>query len=241
MLTTNDILNDLDTNCIYEYFLDLEHGYFYTSGSRINLYGDKRRWAIVFEKSGFGNRSGQAEIVLNYFGNCLVNPTKAGLDEQFISNTNYITLIDDEFERIAEGFELVSLDAKTINIRGKEIPIEQDFKKYRERGILTQDFDNPNNQIDFPSLVRYLDEDYPELFRATNEELGVFLPLDLPFIMSIDKWFHTRIKEYGGPNPSENETFQLIAEILVSGDRAKWKPKIEANNDWRNWPKAGGL
>ena len=242
MYTTKDILTDLDSNAIYEFFLDLEHGYYFTSGSRINLFADKERWAIVFEKSGFGNRSGRAEIVLNYFGNCLVNPPKAGLNNQFITNTNFIVLIDNEdFEKIADGFELVSKDAQTIKVRGQDIPIEQNISEYKKKGIEIQDFDNPSNQIDFPSLIRYLDEENNELFRATDEELCALLPADLPFLMRIDEWHHTRIKEYGGPNPSKNETFQLIAKILVAKDTSLWKLTLQPNNDWRNWPEAGGL
>jgi hypothetical protein len=241
MYTMKEILSDLDNNALYEYFLDLEHGYFYTSGSRINLFGNKKDWAIVFEKTGFGNRSGKAEIVLDYMGNCITNPTNAGLDSQFITNTYSIELIAEEFDCIAEGFELVSKSVESISIRNKILPVEQKMEEYQKIGIDIQDFDNPENQIDFPSLVRYLDENHPNLFRATEEELRTFLPVGLPLIMKIDNWFHTKINAYGGPKPSENETFQMIAEILVSKDITKWRPEMQPNNNWRNWPEAGEL
>jgi hypothetical protein len=35
--------------------------------------------------------------------------------------------------------------------------------------------------------------------------------------------------------------FQLIAEVLASLDMSKWNPKKKPNNDWQNWPNAGGL
>ena len=106
--TEKDILNDLDSNGNYEYFLDLEHGYFHTSGSRINLFADEKRWAIVFEKSGFGNRSGMAQIIIDYMGNCITNRPELRLTPEFITSTIYIDLIGDEFTRIEEDFELIS-------------------------------------------------------------------------------------------------------------------------------------
>ncbi len=90
-----------------------------------------------------------------------------------------------------------------------------------------------------------IDEENRELFRATDAELRTCIPKDLPRIMSIDQWHH---KEYGyyegqiiGTKPSNYETYQLIAEILVTKDTTKWKPTLEPTNDWRNWPEAGGL
>ena len=237
-----DILKALDDEGVYNFFLDLEAGYFYTAGSRINLYGDKSRWAIVFEKSGFGNRSGRAEIELNYYGNCLLNLDRAGYEDRYICNSKYLTLITGEaFAKIEEDFELVSKKATGVNVRNIELPIEQDIDKYKAKGIETQDFDNPNNLIDFQSLVRYLDEMNPESLRATNEELRTSIPNDLPLLLKIDSWHHKSYSEHGGAKPSSYETFQLIADVLVTKDVNTWKPTLEPNNDWRNWPEAGSL
>ena len=237
-----DILKALDDEDVYNFFLDLEAGYFYTAGSRINLYADKSRWAIVFEKSGFGNRSGRAEIVLNYFGNCLLNLDRAGYEDKYICNSKWLTLITGEaFKKIEEGFELVSKKANVVDVRDTKLSIEQDLDKYKARGIEIQYFDNPNNQIDFQSLVRYLDETNPEALRATDNELRTSIPNDLPLLMKIDKWHHKSYLEYGGQKPSSYETFQLIADVLVTKDVKVWNPTLEPNNDWRNWPEAGGM
>jgi len=240
--TKEEILQALDNTTTYNFFLDLEHGYFHTAGSRINLYADENRWAIVFEKNGFGNRSGRAEIELNYFGNCLMNLSKTGLDGIYTSNAKYLTLITgEEFEKIEGDFELVSKDATVVTVRDKELSIEQDIDKYKARGIEIQDFDNPDNLIDYQSLVRYLSEENSDVLRATDEELRTSIPTDLPFLMKIDKWHHKSYSEYGGDKPSSYETFNLIADILVSKNVNIWEPSLESNNDWRNWPEAGGL
>jgi hypothetical protein len=240
--TKADILSALDNNTTYNFFLDLEHGYFYTAGSRISLFADDTRWAIVFEKSGFGNRSGRGELELNYYGNCLQNLDGAGLNDRFICNTKYLTLIDnDAFEEIAGGFELVARDAKTVRVRDKELLIEHDPEKYAAKGIEIQEYDNADKLIDYPALMRYLDEAYREALRATDAELRTCLPPDLPFLFKIDTWHHRSYSEWGGEAPSTYETFPLIADVLVTKDVSRWAPTLEANNNWRNWPEAGGL
>lgn len=240
--TKEEILEALDDIATYNFFLDLEHGYFFTAGSRINLFADDNRWAIVFEKSGFGNRSGYAEIELNYFGNCLINLDKAGLDNIYTCNSKYLTLISGEdFEKIEDGFELVSKEAEFITVRDSELKIEQNHLKYKAKGIEIQSHDNPDKLIDFVALVRYMDEENPELFRATDSELRTSIPIDLPFLFKIDKWHHKSCTEYDGEEPSSYETFLMIADILVSKDLKMWNPTLEPNNDWRNWPDAGCL
>src|SRR5262245_57095947 len=66
---SKDVIDYLDTCVIdepYCFFMDLGHGYFYTANSRLTLYGDDGRWAIVFEKSGYANRDGRIELELNF-------------------------------------------------------------------------------------------------------------------------------------------------------------------------------
>lgn len=203
---------------------------------------DENKWAIVFEKSGFGNRSGQAEIELNYFGNCLVQLDPAGVDGQFTCNAKYLERISNkEFEKVEGGFELVSKEASTIKVGEEVVAIDHTLQNYRVKGIEIQTFDNPDELIDYPSLVRYLDETHPEIFRATDAELRTCIPMDLPFILSIDKWHHRSYNEFFGDKPSTYETFQLIADVLVNKNAAHWQPTLEANNNWRNWPEAGSL
>src|SRR5262245_39416822 len=89
--------------------MDLGHGYFYTANSRLTLYGDDGRWAIVFEKSGYANRDGRIELELNFFGNCLHNLDRAGADDRYICNAKLLTLVDgDALNAIASDFEQVS-------------------------------------------------------------------------------------------------------------------------------------
>ncbi|MET0638054.1 MAG: hypothetical protein ABWZ25_18635 [Chitinophagaceae bacterium] len=249
--TKEDILNDLEHLQPYKQLPDFEHPYLYTAGSRITLFADSTRWAIVFEKVGYGEG---AELELTFFGNCLVNQPKQGLNGQYLGNCSYFQLITPnelaniEAGREPESFELVSRDAKQLKVRDTYLPIEHDVQKYKQKKINVQDFDNPARLIDFTALVRYLFEENSELFRATEVELRSLLPNNLPKLFVINKWHHKSYyvfpdgsnKPYG-VKPRDYETYPMIGDILETKDTTKWKPTLKPNNDWRYWPKAGGM
>ncbi|RZK01779.1 MAG: hypothetical protein EOO46_19255 [Flavobacterium sp.] len=241
--TQKDILDDLERydQETYHFFIDLEHPYFHTAGSRLTLYADKTRWAIVFEKSGYANRGYRGEIELAYFGNCLTNLQAEGSEEGYTSNMKSIVLIDnDEMERIENDTdELVAQNIKQVKVRQSMLDIEHDKTVYVQKDITDSVYDNPENLIDIPSLIRYLDEEHQALFRATDKELRMCLPIDLPKLMHIDSWHHEFYYEGDGTKPSDYETYRMIADILVSSDTTKWKPTLQPNNNWRNWRNAG--
>ncbi len=241
--TQEDILNQLEAydQETYHFFIDLEHPYFHTASSRLTLYGDSKRWAIVFEKSGYSNSGDRGEIELEYFGNCLINLLSEGSPEGYTSNMQTIILISTpKLKRIENDTdELVAANIKQVKVRDNFLNIEHDKTKYEQKGIRDTVYDNPGNLIDFPSLIRYLAEEHPSLFRATDRELRKCLPDDLPKLMQIDQWHHERYYQGSGAKPSSYETYRMIADILVTRDTTKWKPTLMPNNDWRNWPNAG--
>ena len=225
----------------YNFFLDLEHGYCETAGNRIHLYADASRWAIVFEKNGYRNRGGAADIELNYVGNCVDYPVSRYPERNYISNSASVTLISgEEYERIVntdgiemELFELISAEVTHINIRSESVEIEQDALKYESAGIELRDYDNPRSLIGFGDVVRYLNETNPLAISATEEEIKRHIPTDLPKLMTINE-FHF-ISHYDDILPAGQETFQLIAKVLKTGNSAYWKPTLNPNNHWSNW------
>ncbi|MEM6687314.1 MAG: hypothetical protein AAF617_16160, partial [Bacteroidota bacterium] len=148
--TEKEILNELDLtfqgipsenypigrkgDIVYSFFLDLEHGYCDTAGSRIHLFADDNNWVMVLEKSGYQDRATRAEIDLCYIGNCIKYHIESYPERNYISNLARVVLISHkEFERIEnrngsdmEQFELINPKIDTIQIRNSEIPIEQD-------------------------------------------------------------------------------------------------------------------
>jgi hypothetical protein len=226
----------------YNFFLDLEHGYCETAGNRIHLYADSTRWIIVFEKSGYQNRTTSAEIELNYFGNCVDYPVDKYHERNYITNSSRVVLIDpEEFERIEnkvgdelETFELIGHEIKKIKIRDKYIPFDNDYKNYEKVGIEMRDFDNSKKLIGFGDLIRYLNETNPSLISATEVEIRKHIPKDIPKLMTINEFHFISAYEKSNP-PSQQETYKLIAKVLTTRDTTYWKPAMKANNSWKNW------
>lgn len=228
----------------YNFFLDLEHGYRVTAGSRIHLYADSTRWAIVFESSGYYNREFAAEIELNYVGNCISYPI-----DQYPGHHNYITnssriflISSDEYERIRnkegqdmEVFELISDSATEVNVHHKKIAIEHDTAKYITHGIKLRPEANPHHLIGYDNLLRYILETTPDVLYATDGEIRQHIPADLPELMTIDKFHYISNYDDNGFPPSLQEAYQLAAKILVTRDTSFWKPTSKPNNHWSNW------
>jgi hypothetical protein len=221
-------------------FVDLEHPYIYTANSRLTLFADETRWAIVFEKSGYNPRWARIGLWLNYFGNCLENLERIANTDAFWNSQTFI-LIDQEdlpdFKRIGSGGKEFKLRKRYV-----ETPdTKQGYQKWVP-DIMTRDYPE---DVDGRDLARYLAYEYEELCRATDEELRHCIPHDLPKIMAIDHWHHKSYSVYNdsvlGDPPSSYETYRLIAEILEARDPSRFKPALNSNNHWINWPYAGSL
>lgn len=243
MFSKVEIVSNLDSLHPYKSLpsFDLETQSFVKG--KIHLYADKERWAIVLEEVK-PNQGG--DIVLYSFGNCLINQEKGGLYGQYLSNMTFLRLISiEEFKRINDGtyHTLISPKIKKVQIKGQQIPIEHDLNVYKKKNIPVIDYLNPKKQVDYIAMLRYLDEVHPELLSASEEELKGLLPSNLPKLLQIDS-FH--FKDFSlwpaadgadgehGHKPSSYETFQLIAEVLITKDTGKWKPTLTANNHWRH-------
>lgn len=226
----------------YNFFLDLEHGYCETAGSKIHLFADAARWVTVFEKNGYYNRGGRAEAELIYMGNCVDYPVNSYPERNYISNVSTIVLIDgEEYERIQnkdgdglETFELIDPDTRKIKVRNKYIPFNNNYGNYKKLGIEIRDYDNPKNLIGFGDLIRYFNETDPEIIAATDDEIRRHIPAGIPKLMTINEFYFSSAYDKEKP-PSGIETYQLIAKVLTNKDIAYWKPVLEPNNSWKNW------
>ncbi|MDH6310423.1 hypothetical protein M2451_003309 [Dysgonomonas sp. PFB1-18] len=255
--TEHDILSELDgafhkkvskyypvgnsDDIKYIFFLDLEHGYCETAGSRIHLYADSVNWAIVFEKSGYQNRGDYSGIELAYIGNCIKYMTEHYNGYNYIANSKSISLVSHtEYERIrnkeggeGEQFELISDSVRFVRVRDKLINIEYDPQLFIKMGIV-REYNNPRNLMSYGGLVRYLNDTQPSVVQSTESEIKEQFLKDIPKIMTLDEFHYFSI--YNEDNiPSKQELFQLIAKILVTRDSTLWKPTKEPNNHWSNW------
>ncbi|PIF46573.1 hypothetical protein CLU96_3611 [Chryseobacterium sp. 52] len=222
----------------YNFFLDLEHGYCETAGSRIHLYANEKYWAIVFEKNGYQNRATRAEIELYYIGNCIDYPINKYPERNYISNVSNIVLIGgDEYERIVnkegsdmEKFELIDANVKEIKVRDKLIPFNGNYKDYEKLEIKLRDYDNPKKLVSFGDLIRYYQETNPTLISASEEDIRKHIPKSLKKLMVINEFHYD-------PSimPSKQETYRLISKVLVMRSISYWKETLKPNNSWKNW------
>lgn len=250
--TAQNIIEYLDNlpYVIHYSFVDLGHPYFYTANSRLTLFADETRWAMAFEKSGYTPRGFRVELNLNYFGNCLENLEPIPNSDECY-NSQFLTLIDGgELVRIEIGNESLEFaegvrsGVKEVKLRGQYVKIPHTKRGYVKwvPDIMTRDYPE---KIDYMDLARYLAYEYEEMCRATDEELRSHIPTDLPKIMVIDEWHHKSYSVYNGSvlgdPPSSYETYRLIAEVLETKDPSRFKPTLNPNNHWINWPYAGSL
>lgn len=131
-----------------------------------------------------------------------------------------------------------------MKLREDYVPLPGNLEGYRKWVRYIE-----NDQIRFADLGRYLAFEFEAECRATEQEIRHCLPTGLPLLMEIDKW-HQRPYHYypaigdkqpEGSKPSSYETFQLIAEVLETGDPSRYQPTLPTNTHWSNWPNAGGL
>lgn len=235
--TEQDILDELDLaykgivspqfpkilspNIGYNFFLDLEHGYNEAAGSYIHLFADSLNWAVVFEKSGYQNRGGQAEIELIYIGNCINYPEDKYVERSYLTNVSNIILIDeDEYKRIADTnqIEMICKDVDTVLVRGISVRIKQDA----------------DLQMSYGDVIRYIFDNQPEVLRASDREICKCFCADLPKLMTLNE-FHYSSWATRDNLPSKQELYQQIAKILVTRDTSNYKPILPPNNHWSNW------
>jgi hypothetical protein len=231
MFTEESILNALDSSIkgTYNDFIDLGHGYFELANCRLTVFKDKNEWALVFEKLGYDARAGQpVQMQISFFGNCLKEKSEFNGE---LSNIDFLD-IDNNI------YDVLQTQSETISIRGQKVKIPTTLESYQKYGI-EWDIDGKNY---IGAVLKYLSETNPELTRATEDEVRRCLPKNLIKIMTIDNWYQEEYHQFAPTvPPSKQETFKLIAKVLVTGDSTYYKPTIKPNSHWSFWPDSGGL
>jgi hypothetical protein len=216
--TATEILKQLD-GCAEGYtFPVLDNAYVYPADTRMTLYRDEARWAIVIEVLGFNSHMGGTEGIddaLYCFGNCLRRPPG-------ISPGDTLRLVTDGdsgplFEK-PDG-TAIRKGATDLRIRGRLFPAPPSSEGFE--------------------LLRALVTKHRELLLAADAELQARLPPDLPRLLRLEEWNHPDIAD--GDLPSESPTFKLLAQVLETGDPVLYRPRRKPNTHWSNWPEGGVL
>ncbi len=230
-LTEKEILKTLDEAIQGDYndFIDLGHGYFELANSRLTLFKDGNNWALIFEKFGYNARAGQTvQLEIYFFGNCLTD-----LSEYNGQSSNY-----DIVEIGNNIYQAIHSNNNSIIIRDKKYAIPLDEQSYSDLGI-RWGFDGKNYE---GAVLKYLAEKCPEITRASETEIRRCLPATLKKIMTIDDWYQEEYHQFAPTvPPSKQKTFQMIARVLVTGNKKQYIPTEKSNTHWSKWPESGGL
>ncbi|WP_194897430.1 DUF7003 family protein [Catenulispora pinisilvae] len=105
-----------------------------------------------------------------------------------------------------------------IRVRGRDLPVQASPGEY------------------FAEVVRELVPEHRDLLLADESELRALIPPDLPEILRLEAWHHPDVLV---ERPSREETFQLIAKVLDSGNAHDYRPSQAPNTHWSNWPESG--
>jgi hypothetical protein len=232
--TSQDILAQLD-ECAGKFgFPMLDNGHVYLVDVRLSAYRDDARWALVIEVLGFdahvGGHDGTANC-LYCFGNCLKRAPG-------MADDGFLCVTGDGPEGPAFDEELdedVRTGIRSIRIRGSVVPVDLRTEVLAEKGIELAHAPNVTDA----ELLRSLTLEYRDLLLAAEEELRERVPADLPLILRLEEWHHPDLAE--GELPGESTTFRMIADVLASGDASRYRPALEPNTHWKNWPAGGSL
>jgi hypothetical protein len=233
VFTSEEILAQLDQCAANFTFPMLDNGYVYLADVRMEAYRDEARWALVIEVIGVHNRASGHDCInncLHVFGNCLKRPPGT-------ANEDFPYLTDDGADCptfVEDSLDIVCPEATAIRVRRQEVEFTLHPSEFAKRGIDLESADVHSHE-----LLRLLIGQHRERFVATEEELRDRIPPDLPMVLRLDEWHHPDLA--GGDLPSRSETFQMIAEVLVTGDPARYRPTKTPNTHWRDWPEGGTL
>lgn len=242
--TTDQILAVLDQCCDNFTFPMLDNGYVYLSASRMSAFWSPSNWAIVIEIFGFSPRSGLPDTQLYVFGSRIINrkqredfSTQDAYENFLKMNPNneshFIYPIEEGFWIDPENSDMVAEGPSPLILRGKawNVPTYTAFSRY---GV---DLEEPP-RIQVFELCRVLAATNREDVLATPEERKFMIPDDLKQVLQLEEWNHPDVVE---ERPPAHETFQQLANVLVTGDPASYKPTLPANTHWKNWPDGGSL
>jgi hypothetical protein len=232
-ITEKEILDQLD-QCTADFvFPMLDNGYIYPITQRLNCYGDEHRWAIVIEAVGYSVRGGDHNGMsncLHVYGNCLDR-------EPGVINEDFLHMTDDGPDGPTFDDEYgwyVPQEGGTVTLRGAVVQFDLSESAREAKGITMVE-----DRLSATDLFRSLLPEHREQFLATEDELRQRIPKDLPLLLKLDDWYHPDV--VSGEKPSENETFQLLAQVLSSRDPSQYVPTKQPNTHWKNWPDGGTL
>ena len=213
-LSAEDILAQLDESARQFRFPGFNNMNYHLGTARLSAFRSAAHWALVFEELVWWPAGEGITLCLSVFGTGLAFPGGASWSPGLIHwpHSPVSCGFDDQGELSYDG---VSIRGQLVALRPEELERHPDVP---ERG--------------FAMMVRLLESHRDELL-CTPEELRRVVPDDMEFLLQLDQWHHPDV--YRGELPSQNPSFQNLAEVLASGEAARLRPAEKPNVDWRLW------
>jgi len=239
----NQILDILDGGCGAFTFPMLDNGYVYLAATRLSLFRSDVDWAVVIEVFGFSPRAGLPDTHIHTFASTLHKRNREsdyGISEayrNYLANnphndSRFINPVNEGTWQDDDDMELVNPDGELI-LRGQTIQLPS-CTDYQLHGI---ELDEERPAVF--ELCRYLAKLYRSDVLGTESERRVSVLPEMDEILLLDEWHHPNVVEE--VLPSEVQSFQEMAEVLVSGDASQYTARESPNTHWSNWPDGGTL
>jgi hypothetical protein len=233
-VTADEILAQLDA-CSAEFtFPMLDNGYIYHVDQRLTVYRNETAWLMMIEILGVNSRTASYDSFqncLHVFGSPLQRPPGTANEDflQPVDGCPDSPLFDDEYEWMARE------DANCVLIRGHRIELDLSPAALANKGITLIDLP----RIDPVAILRSLVPEHRTLLLGTAAELAARNPQELPPLLQLDEWNHPDVGSQ--ELPSESQTFRMLADAIVTGDKSRYAPTLPPNTHWKNWPEGGTL
>jgi hypothetical protein len=232
MIDREDILMQLDSGAESYEFPMLDNGYYYHGDQKLTIFRDTKRWAMLLEVLAYNNHDFGVDgitTVTYIIGNCLI-----GFDNNFhfFANDNGAETFIFEDD---DPCPYLNSKAKSIKVRDIEIPIIDEREHYKSKNIELE----LDDKITPWEFMRGLIPEYSNLFWLTKEEISTKIPSDLPVLMTLANWHHPDL--VSDEKPSETETFQQLADVILTGDKSLYNTSETNNTHWSNWLEGGKL
>ncbi|KWF06330.1 DUF7003 family protein [Burkholderia pseudomultivorans] len=239
------ILSVLDDCCEQFSFPMLDNGYVYLAATRLSLYGGPEDWALAIEVFGHSPRAGLPDTQVYTFGSRLVRQRSA---DQFVSEAAYDAWLaanahtESAFAYPVEAGawidpahgEYLAAGRHAVRVRGMSIDTPEPGA-YAGHGIVL--VEPPAVRVF--EFCRFLAAVARDSVLATEAEQRACVPADCEKILQLDAWHHPDV--VNGERPSGDPTFRSLADVLVTGDAARYRPSAAPNTHWGNWPDGGTL
>jgi hypothetical protein len=232
-MTVAEILAQLDESASQFTFPMLDNGYIYPADVRMSIYRDTSDWLMVIEHLGVNPRTlsyGSFQNCLHLYGSRLHRPAGTA-NEDFLEPVHPCPddwIFTEEFEwYIRDG-------ASAVMIRDQRVTFDLSDENLKRKGIDVSD--SPKDAV---AVMRSLLPEHRNLLLASDEELAMRNPQNIPLWLRLDEWNHPDLCR--GEKPSGSETFEMLAEAITSGDKTVYRPSKAPNTHWKNWPEGGTL